>query len=63
MEQKKRILIRRGTVVSDQSVSQMDVLIEGEQIRGLGGSSCNHPTYRRDFKGDSIGGGTGCTYH
>jgi dihydropyrimidinase len=44
MEQKKRILIKGGTVVSDQSVSLMDVLIEGEQVTGLG-----------DFSGLKVG--------
>lgn len=36
MEQKKKILIKGGTVVTDQSLLPMDVLIEGEQITGLG---------------------------
>jgi dihydropyrimidinase len=35
MKQKRKILIRGGTVVSDQSVTPMDVLIEGEQIAAL----------------------------
>ncbi|MCP5108306.1 MAG: dihydropyrimidinase [bacterium] len=32
----KRILIKNGTVVTNQTVSQMDVLIEGEQIAAIG---------------------------
>jgi dihydropyrimidinase len=36
MKQKKKILIKGGTVVSDQCGSQMDLLIEGEQISELG---------------------------
>ena len=35
MKHKKKILIKGGTVVSDQSASPMDVLIEGEQIAAL----------------------------
>jgi dihydropyrimidinase len=36
MIEKRKILIKGGTVVSDRSVSSGDVLIEGEQIAALG---------------------------
>lgn len=36
MSDKKRILIRRGTVVLGQTVSRMDILIEGEKIAAVG---------------------------
>ena len=35
MKQKRKILIKGGTVVSDQSVTPKDVLIEDEQIAAL----------------------------
>lgn len=39
MKEQNTILIKGGTVVSDQTVSQQDVLIKGEKISGVGGFS------------------------
>ncbi len=36
VNEQKTTLIRGGTVVSDQSVSQLDVLVQGERISGVG---------------------------
>ncbi len=51
MADRRKTLIRGGTIVLGQSVSQMDILIEGEKIVAIG----NHPSQEADEVIDASG--------